>query len=485
MKILIILLTCLISLQPLASGISNENDIKHEQPITFTAEGGLSKGQTAAAFAGHFKATENRNSQDSRDIDIHYVRFPSTNQNPGPPIVYLAGGPGGSGIDTAKYYRFELFMALREVADVIALDQRGTGQSNDLADCQSSQYIPQDYAIDEQQFIALNRQALAECFEFWDKNDVNYAAYNTVESVHDLDSLRTHLGVEKISLWGISYGSHLALAALKINPKMLHKVMIASAEGLDQTIKYPARTDAYFDRLQSAFNGHSKQTFEIKSMLNRVHQKLHENPVLLQWKNEQQQTIKYHLQARDMQQFTAAMISDPSRAKQVLQLYFALEAGINAPVQNIIQKHANPERPISFSPMSTAMDLASGISPQRFAEINKQVKTSVLGGYLNFSFYFTDLALKMNLDLGESFRSIPISDVPTLLLSGTLDGRTYIESQIEATAGLSQLTTIKVVNAGHNLFKSSPLVIKNMLLFMQDQAITDPVITVDPPSFNH
>lgn len=478
MKFLIILLSFVTSLQTLGS------PIKHEQPITFTSEDGASKGQSVAAYAGHFNVTENRTAKDSRSIALHYVRFPSTNQNPGPPIIYLAGGPGGSGIGTAQYYRFELFMALREVADVIALDQRGTGKSNDLADCQSSQYIPQEHAIDDQQFIALHRQALAECFKFWDNNGVDYAAYNSVESVHDLDALRQHLGAEKISLWGISYGSHLALAALKIKPEILHKVMIASAEGLDQTVKYPARTDAYFDRLQAAFNGNSKQPIDIKAMLNRVHHKLNETPLLLQWQNDQQQTVKYHLQARDMQQFTAAMIADPSRAKQVLQLYFALEAGIYAPIQNIIQKHANPEQAISFKPMSTAMDLASGISPARFTAISEQLKTSLLSGYLNFSFYFTELALTMQLDLGEAFRSGPISDVPTLLLSGTLDGRTYIESQIEATSGLSQLTPIKVINAGHNLFKSSPLVIKNMLLFMQDKPIEDSVITIDPPTFN-
>ena len=73
---------------------------------------------------------ENRSDPESNLIELAFVRFKSTAKNPGPPIVYLAGGPGGSGIGTARGSRFPLFMALREIADVIAFDQRGTGFSN-------------------------------------------------------------------------------------------------------------------------------------------------------------------------------------------------------------------------------------------------------------------------------------------------------------------------------------------------------------------
>ncbi len=455
--------------------------IDNEQAITFTS----ADDQSVSAFEGHFNVTENRNRAKSRQMPIHYVRFPSTNKNPGPPIVYLAGGPGGSGIATAKYRRFELFMAMREVADVIALEQRGTGKSDDLPPCESKQQIPLDRPINDDEYIELNRQALRDCFTFWQQNKVDYAAYNTPESVADLMALKKHLGVKKISLWGISYGSHLALAALKSNSDDIHKVIIASAEGLAQTIKYPARTDKYFDRLQAAFDTGTDRHVDIKGLMSRVHQKLSQSPIELSWQNKEGKTIKYFLQTRDMQQLASAMISDPSRAKQMLQLYQAVDAGITAPIQGIIQKYYDPEKNISFKVMSTAMDLASGIGAERRQEIETQAQTALLAGYLNFSLYFTDLAHEMALDLGEDFRTKPKSAVPTLLLSGTLDGRTYIESQAEAVSELSELTTIKVVNAGHNLFKSSPKVIHNMLLFMQDQPLVDHTITIEPPSFNH
>jgi pimeloyl-ACP methyl ester carboxylesterase len=451
-----------------------------EALIEFTSAEPQSAGQQVQALAGTFKVREHRQQADSRMLTLHYVRFPSTNPNPGPPIIYLAGGPGGSGIATARDRRFGLFMALREVADVIALDQRGTGQSNDLPDCDSDQYLPQDRPIDDQAYLSLQQQALEFCFAQWRQHGVNVQAYNTLESVSDLDDLRRHLGAEKISLWGISYGSHLALAAIRQMPEQLHQVIIASAEGLDQTIKYPARTDAYFKRLQTYLNSNRSEPVDYLDLMRGVHQQLRQQPLLLEWQNEAAQTVRYYVQARDMQQLAAAMISDPGRAQQVLQLYHALSMGIHAPLQNIVQRFMSPEQAIRFRPMSTAMDLASGISPSRRAVIAQQSQSAVLGSYLNFSLHFTDQALKHQLDLGEAFRSTPVSDVPTLLISGTLDGRTYIESQLEATSGLSNRQLITVINGGHNLFKSSPLVIKNMLLFMQNQAIADPVIHTDP-----
>src|SRR5262245_56881443 len=62
-------------------------------------------------------------------ITLAFLRLKSTSPQPGPPIFYLAGGPGGSGISLAKGPRGSLFLPMREAGDVIALDQRGVGLS--------------------------------------------------------------------------------------------------------------------------------------------------------------------------------------------------------------------------------------------------------------------------------------------------------------------------------------------------------------------
>ena len=89
-------------------------------------------GDAVDAERGVFEVPEDRRDPRSRRIKLTYVRFPSRAARPGPPIIYLAGGPGGTASGTAMGARFPIFMALREVSDVIAFDQRATGRSNHI-----------------------------------------------------------------------------------------------------------------------------------------------------------------------------------------------------------------------------------------------------------------------------------------------------------------------------------------------------------------
>src|SRR5687768_17162800 len=92
-------------------------------------------GEKVDAEFGVLLVPENRSDPKSNLIELAFVRFKSTSKNPGPPIVYLAGGPGGSGIGAARGSRFPLFMAMREIGDVIAFDQRGIGMSKPNIGC--------------------------------------------------------------------------------------------------------------------------------------------------------------------------------------------------------------------------------------------------------------------------------------------------------------------------------------------------------------
>ncbi|WP_262691800.1 alpha/beta hydrolase [Kordiimonas aestuarii] len=444
-----------------------------EEAFTFEEK----DGQTVEAYRGRIEVRENRQNPDSRMIPVTYVRFPATSDNAGPPIIYLAGGPGGSGVRTAKYRRFDMFMALRAYGDVIALDQRGTGASDILPECTSSRAVPPTEPLSDAGYIALHRAAFEECLAFWKAEGVDVTGYNTVENARDIDALRQHLGAEKVVLWGTSYGSHLAFAALKEMGDHVEKVVLSSAEGLDQTIKLPARTDSYFDRLQAAVDSQpaAKAAYgDIKAMMARVHAKLDANPVLLHAKMKDGTVKDYLFHKRDMQQLASYFVSDPWSQQRLLSLYLAMDHDVMAPFEMLLAEWFVPGDPIRMDAMSTMMDVASGMSDERRALVKAQAREGLLGDWLNFSYHYDGVA--PNLDLGDAFRTGPVSDVPVLLFSGTLDGRTYLDGQVEATTGLANLTHVTVVNAGHNLFMSSPEVQTAINVFMEGKP--QPTLTI-------
>jgi pimeloyl-ACP methyl ester carboxylesterase len=293
--------------------------------------------------------------------------------------------------------------------------------------------------------------------------------------VQDLSALREHLGTEKISLWGISYGSHLALAAMRAIPDEIDKVIIASVEGLDQTVKLPSRTDDYFERLGGVLG-----EADLPGLIREVHAALDEEPVSLTLDMGEEGEAPYLLQRRDVQMMASAAIADPEWAQQMVALYKAMHAGDYEPVRPLLARFVYPGLPIVLRAMPTAMDRASGITESRLAQVYKDAENSLLGAYLNFPMPQALSELEQ-IDLGDDFRARPESSIPTLVLTGSLDGRTYPESQREATSGLSNATHITVQGAGHNLFMASPAVEEVMGTFLSGKPVATETIEVPAP----
>ncbi|WP_372770894.1 alpha/beta fold hydrolase [Pseudoalteromonas sp.] len=463
-----------------AASVTAADVFPNEKQIEFAA----TNGTKVAAYEGHYFVPENRNNPKSRTIRVNYVRFPATGKFHGAPIVYLAGGPGGSGISTAKNKRFDLFMALREYGDVIALDQRGTGVSESAPPCVSSVTVGLNEVITKTEIDARYKQAAQECFTNWQAQGIDVYGYTSVQNALDIRDLRKHLNADKVTLWGISYGSHLAMTALKYMPDEIEKVIIASAEGLNQTVKLPSETDAYFSNVQSIINKQAlkDQVPDLPELMKRVHMKLAANPVTVTVPKRGGEPYTLLFQKHHMQMLASMMIADPNQyLAMLIQVYQDLDKGNYALLQNILGRGIFAEEHIHFRLMSLAMDVASGISNERLARVRAEAASSLLGEALNFPMPALALIDK-KLDLGDDFRTPLKSNVPTLLLTGSLDGRTYPSEQIQSVTGLSKLTQVTVTNAGHNLYTVSPKVLEVMHAFMKGEKITLSKIDLPEPN---
>lgn len=443
-------------------------------PFRFTA----GDGQETDAERDFFDVPEDRRIPGSRRIRLGYVRFASTSKNPGPPIVYLAGGPGGSGVRTAMGPRFPIFMALREVADVIAFDQRGTGLSASIPDRANSTPYPD---MTHTGVSAWYREEMQKAWIDWTRAGIAMTGYNTEQNADDIEDLRRHLGVDKINLWGISYGTHLALSVLKRHPNSIDRVALASLEGQDQTIKRPAHINMFLDRVDHLMGTDPAVRAAIPNLpalMRRVHERLEADPVIVSFTGDSG-PVDVRVGGFGIQYMASAMVANPPSLSMLPGLYMALDAGTTEMLAQLIPP---PNHFFSISGMPEAMDLASGISPARLTLIEQEAKTAVLGDAFNLPMPHL-LGAIPGVDLGDDFRAPIRIQTPAFLVAGSLDGRTPLEEQAEVIAQFQNKTQVLVENAGHNVFEAHPEVQPLLVKFFREEAVSDTHLTLAPPTF--
>jgi pimeloyl-ACP methyl ester carboxylesterase len=469
---------CVLLILFLTTSISAQLKIK---PYVFENE----KKEKVDAEFGTLLVPENRSNPESNLIELAFVRFKSTAKNPGPPIVYLAGGPGGSGIWTAKGSRFPLFMALREIADVIAFDQRGVGYSKPYLQCFDRLALPLDVAPTREAAIKELRDKSRSCASYWrDIQRVDLTGYNTNESADDLEDLRKALGVPQISLWSISYGTHLAFATMRRHPQSIHRAILAGTEGPDHTYKLPSNIQKHLEDLAAVIQADpvvGKEIPDFLGLMKSVFDRLDAKPETVEITDPQTKLkVKVIVNKFVMQYIVASNIGTTVSARFPALFYRASKGDFTNPAQVWLSQ----SRDEIGAAMSYMMDCASGRTAARRERIAREAKGTLLEDLFNFP--FPDICTEWNApDLGDEFRSPVKSDIPVLFISGTLDARTPISNAEEYRKGFSNSTHMIIEGAVHSdpLFLSSPKIKEGMMEFLRGQPVTTTKIQGAPLKF--
>jgi pimeloyl-ACP methyl ester carboxylesterase len=144
-------------------------------------------------------------------IRLRVARMPAP---PGAPtLLYLSGGPGSGGLSELEGVLWG-FSSLRSAYRIATFDQRGTGASG-LLRCPALERDPR-----------LRSTAAGEaCARTLGKARQHYT---TADSVEDLEAVRRALGVERLTLLGVSYGTRLALAYARAHPDRVQRMALDS-----------------------------------------------------------------------------------------------------------------------------------------------------------------------------------------------------------------------------------------------------------------
>lgn len=170
---------------------------------------------------------EDRAHPHGRKIELHVAVLKALTETPAAdPLFFIAGGPGQAATD-AYMEEASAFERLRFTRDIVLVDQRGTGGSNRL-DCAPS---PQgDYA-----------RAAADCLKHL-SGDPRF--YTTSVAVQDLDAVRATLGYARIDLYGISYGTRVALEYLREFPQRSRALVLDGVVPADRALGPEVSLDA-------------------------------------------------------------------------------------------------------------------------------------------------------------------------------------------------------------------------------------------------
>lgn len=464
-------------------------------------------GDADTAFAGAFVVPDDRRRAGGRMDTLVYVRLPARTARPGPPTVYLTGGPGSSGIADAAGFQLRIFHDLRAVGDVVLLDQRGTGLSTPNVTCPGTWNLPADRTADSPETTRALHDQARRCSETLAARGIDLSVYNTVENADDVDDLRAALGAPAVNLFGFSYGSHLALEVVRRHRDRVARVVIGGVEGAGQTYKLPLNHLPVLARLDSAVRADARLSAYVPDLLavaGSVRTRLRARPervkipirTLLRygergfWRRRAidlvavvKPTYTVVVGEADLDALTAVAFGRANFLVELPALYYQMSHGDfqRAALFTLALRKTQP----MGSAMGWATDCQDGVTVARRDSIARQQAAAPLVAAVNWPFPEICAGWIGLRDVGDSARTAVSADTPVLAVAGTLDGRTPLAQVHDVLAHLPRSHLVKVENVAHSdvAIFTAPEVRDAVREFLRGNSVVISRVTLAPLTF--
>ncbi|MFL0809334.1 MAG: alpha/beta hydrolase [Agarilytica sp.] len=286
-------------------------------------------------------------------------------------VVYIPGGPGQGGmVDDPVINDWVAWMAQHNIQfDLLLFDPRGTKKSIPAFDCDIYQQVlrevlAKDLAIDKE--VDVLNATLQKCFQRAElalskpSSSSTYKrktldAFASVNQAKDINGMLAALGYQKAVLWGVSYGSRLALTAADSN----------RVAGLILESPYPFSKGVYSDWIRlyiDSFKRHEKvygkyRATSISSyheLYERLLKMLDDTPIKVDielWENDEK--VTFLLNSHRLLEVSFSVLYSPHLYQafyQGLENYL-FSKKIDHQLMMVLEEHVNYALANDFSPV--------------------------------------------------------------------------------------------------------------------------------------
>ncbi len=399
-------------------------------------------------LCGKFEVYENRELQSGRKIALNIMVLPALSAKPaGDPWFPLAGGPGQSAVEA---YPLAGFTAkVRQLRDVVLVDQRGTGGSNPLP-CELRDPKDAQQMIGEPMPLEKVRACRAEL-----EKKADLTQYTTSIFADDLDAVRQALGYDKINVFGSSYGTRAALVYLRRHGDHVRTITLEAVAPPLPTMKIPvafsktiqSSVDHLMDRC-AADDACHKDFPDLKKEFQAIVDRLDKSPAHFEVNNPaggtQAVTLSRGMFVADLRAllYFPELVSEfPYMIHRAFQDDWSIYAAAVLIIRRGIDKQL--DRGMSLS-VVCAEDL-SGLTEET---IRRETAGTYLGDY-QVRVYQKACQEWARGSIPRDYFAPIRSAVPALLISGALDPATPPEESAQTARDLSNSRVVIVKDGTH------------------------------------
>ncbi len=411
------------------------------------------------------------------------VRFAAQNRlRGGKVLVALTGGPGQSGIPFGPGFAEDLRPVLRNHR-LVVVDQRGTGGSHVL-NCPEVQSLS---ALEE----ILPEDVLGCASRLGQLRD----SFATIDSVDDLEAIRAQLGVPRIAIYGVSYGTWVAQQYARRYPDRVERLVLDSVVPPDAD-PWDLRITRALPRVLRDLCGRgvcarftSDPAADLAALVARIQASGslkavvrdtrggRRNVVLTQYELLSllvASDLNPYLQARLPGALTAARNNDLTPLLRLKRDAAGPASAIGELSAGLFVTTTCLDQPLPFSyadPIDVraarSAEALAALPPESYAPFDRETidRSSA-----------SQICLRWPDGVFRPGATNPLPDVPALVLSGLADLRTPIEGARTVAAELPRAQVVPVAGSGHSVLTSdvTGCVDRALTRFFADRAVGSP-----------